>query len=465
MHLHLDAVGGIAGDMFVAALLDLAPELAEGACAATRAAGLDPAVSVALVPHDDGVLTGRRFVVQGPGADTQRRRAQHRGEGGHAHAPTDNPRHARSHASRVAHAHDHAYAHEHAHEHEHDHAGERDHDHATPSAGAHAHVRWAELRAQLAASPLAVPVRERVIDIFAGLADAEARVHGRSVEDVSFHEVGAWDSIADIVAAAWLIDAVGATSWSVGPLPLGSGRVRTAHGLLPVPAPATVLLLQGLPCFDDGQPGERITPTGAAILRHLAPRAGLGHAPRVLARAGHGFGARRLSGLSNVLRVLAFDEAVPATGIEVDQVTTLAFEVDDQTPEDLALGLARLRAEPGVLDVVQGSVTGKQGRQAAAVHVIAAPAADEAVAAACFRETTTLGVRMAQVERRILSRDAYTAADGTRVKRARRPGGVTAKAELADLARADGHAARERQRRHAEQAALESDDSGTERRG
>jgi len=414
MQLHLDAVGGVAGDMFVAALLDLAPGCAEGAIAATRAAGLDPAVRVACEPFDDGVLCGRRFVVTLPAEATHV----------HDHAPS--------------HRHDHSHDHGHTHVHEH---------------APHGHVPWSDLRARLAAAPLASPVRERAIAIFAGLADAEARVHGKPVDSVSFHEVGAWDSIADIVAAAWLIEELGATAWSCGPLPIGSGRVRTAHGLLPVPAPATVLLLEGLPCFDDGLPGERITPTGAAILRHLAPRTGIGATPRVLSRSGHGFGTRRLRGLSNVLRVLAFEEATACNDIAVDEVTTLSFEVDDQTPEDLAVGLERLRAVPGVMDVVQGTVIAKQGRQSAAVRVLAAPAASDTVVAACFRETTTLGVRLARTERRVLTRQSLPSIEGVRVKRAQRPGATTVKAEISDLAQAGDHAAREQLRRRTENRA------------
>jgi uncharacterized protein (TIGR00299 family) protein len=431
MHLHLDAVGGLAGDMFAAALLDLRPDLASGAIAAARAAGLAPDVALAHQAFDDGVLTGSRFVVTLPGGGD---------------APTGHHAHETADGDDGTHGHGHRHAHDPA----------DDHAHAHPVPHDHGHVRWADLRARLAGVPLAQPVRERAVAIFAGLAAAEARVHGKPIDAVSFHEVGAWDSIADIVAAAWLIEEIGATSWSVGPLPLGSGRVRTAHGLLPVPAPATVLLLEGLPCFDDGHAGERITPTGAAILKHLDPAPGLGPTPRVLGRVGHGFGTRRLRGLPNVLRVLAFDDA--ATGLAVDQVTSLAFEVDDQTAEDLALGLDRLRALPGVLDVVQGAVTAKQGRQAAAVRVLATPTASEAVAAACLRETTTLGVRLQRVERRVLVRESVTAADGTRVKRARRPGATTAKAELADLAGAGDHAAREARRRAAEQAALDGVD-------
>lgn len=429
MHLHLDPVGGVAGDMFVAALLDLAPQLATGAIAAARAAGLDAAVAVEHTPFDDGVLSGSRFVVTLPGGAKDH---THLAAPLHAHAPP--------------HAHDHDSAHD-GHDHKHSAPGSATHGHA--------HLHWPELRARLQAMPLTPVVRARAVAIFACLAEAEARVHGKPLEDVVFHEVGALDSVADIVAAAWLLDALDIRSCSIGPLPLGSGRVRTAHGLLPVPAPATALLLEGLPCFDDGRGGERITPTGAAILHHLAPSAGLGMSPRILKASGHGFGTRRFEGLPNVLRVLEFTDIAATEGMGIDQVTALRFDVDDQTPEDLAVGLERLRGEPGVIDVVQGAIIGKHGRQAAAIRVLATPAASEAVAAACFRETTTLGIRVERAERRVLPREAGKSSDGVRVKWARRPGAVTVKVEMADLAQVGGHAAREALRREVEDRVAE----------
>lgn len=388
MHVHLDPVGGVAGDMFVAALLDLRPDLATGAIAAVRAAGLDPAVGLAHVPFSDGILSGSRFEVSAPAAE---------------------------------------------------------HDHQ--------HVHWSSLRARLQASALPAPVCAIAVGIFTHLAEAEARVHDEPVDGVAFHEVGAWDSVADIVAAAHLIDALAPCTWSIGAIPAGSGRVDSQHGLLPVPAPATVLLLEGFDVFDDGRPGERVTPTGAAIVRYLEPARGLGVTPRRIGETGYGFGTRRFEGISNVLRALSFDTA-PQASASTDQVSVLSFEVDDQTPEDLALGLERLRAQDGVLDVTQAPVAGKQGRLLARIQVLARPAALETIAAACFHETTTLGIRVQTSERLILPRREVTAAAGVRVKLAERGQAPSAKAELADLADADGHAGRERKRRAAESETL-----------
>ena len=155
-------------------------------------------------------------------------------------------------------------------------------------------------------SRLSAVARDHAIGIFGLLAAAEAEVHGVVEDDVAFHEVGAVDSIVDIVVAAQLVTLVGASAWSASPLPLGSGRVRTQHGLLPVPAPATALLLRGLATIDDGVPGERVTPTGAAIARYLLEDEVLARVPRRLLRCGTGFGSRELPGLSNCLRVLVF---------------------------------------------------------------------------------------------------------------------------------------------------------------
>ena len=320
----------------------------------------------------------------------------------------------------------------------------------------HGHVRLAEVRERLKAARIEPAVRKRALAIFTLLAEAEGAVHGMDPAEVTFHEVGAWDATVDIVAAAHLIEALGPARWSVGPVPLGSGRVRCAHGLLPVPAPAVVHLLRGLATHDDGIEGERVTPTGAAILKHLSPDPTPAREPETLVGTGTGFGSRTLPGLSNVLRVLEFVPVASAAAQE--QVALLRFEIDDQTPEDLALGLDRLRAHPGILDVLQWPAYGKKGRLVAAVQVLAEAGALDAALDAVFDETTTLGVRWSRVSRSALGRETACHSDalGTvRVKRARRPAGtVTAKAELDDLAASAGHAAREERRRTAEAVTL-----------
>jgi uncharacterized protein (TIGR00299 family) protein len=403
LHVHLDPVGGIAGDMFVAALLDAwqdqAPELADQVIAAVRAVGVGDDVDIEHLAHRDDVLTGSRFAVS--------------------------------------------------------------REHTGPADGSdHQHVHWRSLRARLLEAPLAPTVRDRAIAIFALLAEAEAGVHGVAVDDATFHEVGAWDSIADIVAAAYLIETLGVARWSVGTLPLGRGRVRCAHGELPVPAPATVRLLEGFAFHDDGRAGERVTPTGAAILKQLDAGTPMDAEPRQLTRSGLGFGLRRLDGMSNVLRVLAFEPVEPVGGMH-EQVAVVSFDIDDQTAEDLAIGLDHLRQEDGVLDLVQTPAFGKKGRMVTVVRLLARPGKIEAVIAACFRETTTLGVRWMVEQRHCLARRDVVIEDGSRVKLAARPDReMTAKAESDDRATIRGHRAREIIRKEAEQRALKTSTSG-----
>ena len=415
MHIQLDPVGGIAGDMFAAAVLDAWPELETPLLAALERAGLDAIATVERVDHADDALTGSRFAVH----ETRRGGCELHVHGGDDHGLGGG----------------HESAHERAHEH---------------------HL-YRDIRTLLEQSDLDSDVRARSLDIFARLAAAESAVHGVPVEDVSFHEVGAYDSIADIVCAAWLIERLDA-SWSCGPLPIGRGRIDTSHGRLPVPAPATVELLRGMVVDQDTHLGERITPTGAAIVSHLAPSFTPLPGPMRLDRSGTGFGTSRLPGTSNVLRLLAFH---PLDELDVsvhrERIAVCEFEIDDQTGEDLALALDRLRDLHGVLDVSSHAMLGKKGRLAVHVRLLAQIASVESAIDACFRETTTLGVRWHEVSRAALARTCETVTvEGrpVRVKSARRPGGVpTAKAEIDDLASVvGGHADRERVRASGERA-------------
>ena len=318
----------------------------------------------------------------------------------------------------------------------------------------------------LAHSRLHHVTKQHAIGIFRLLAQAEAEVHGVAEDDVSFHEVGAVDSIVDIVAAAEIVALLGPVTWWSSPLPLGSGRIRTQHGLLPVPAPATALLLRGLSTIDDGIGGERVTPTGAAVARYLLPRKRPAPRPRRLTATGTGFGTRVMPGISNCLRVLVFEpDAETASPVPASfthrELGVITFEVDDQSAEDLANGLDRLRALPGVHDVIQSVAFGKKGRMATQVQVLSAPATLEDTIAACFAETTTIGLRFQMVQGAALRRVAeHVDVDGLslRVKLVQRPdGSVTAKTEASDVAGGSDHASRLRLRRQAEDLAMRSD--------
>lgn len=399
LDIHLDLIGGLSGDMFVAGLVDLAPHLEPRVEENLRLCGpLLEGVSCRIESVGDGTFVGRRFHVERSQARLVRDREAEHGE---AHG--------------------------------------------------HAHVDWRLIRRGLDASALYPAVRRRALAIFSLLAQAEAKIHGCEVDDVKFHEVGAWDSIADVVSAAFLIEESAATNWTVGAIPLGAGRVRTAHGLLPIPAPATALLLEGFPFVDDGVSGERVTPTGAAIVRNLVQNAGGTNAPRRLTGSGVGFGARILPGLSNCVRFLRFERVgeKPIT----NGVLVIEFEVDDQSAEDLALALDRLRARPDVYDIVQTPVLGKKGRLAVSIRLLGDPAGLDDIAAQCFEETATIGLRHRVESRIILPRESgVTRVDEreVRLKVVKRPSSLSVKVEADDLAATPGRLAREALRRKVE---------------
>ncbi len=364
-HLHLDPLGGVAGDMLVAALWDLAPGFAAGPCLA--ALGVPPSLEVAREPARDAGFAGARLAIRGE-------------------APP-------------------------------------------PPHNAEA------LLAFVAEAPLPEPVRARVTDMLARLARAEAEVHGLELAAVHFHELASWDTLIDLTLAAALVEELRIESTSVGPLPLGGGTVASAHGALPIPAPATLRLLAGFRFLDDGIGGERVTPTGAAILAHLQPAPGLAGTPRLLG-SGSGFGTRRLPGRANQLRALLFSAAALPGAAE--EIARIRFEVDDQSGEDLATGLEAVRAVEGVVDVVAWPVFGKKGRIATAVQVLVAPGRLAAAIEACFVQTTTIGLRHDRVARAVLQRRTAEV-DTLPVKEVLRPGGrPTRKAEADAVA---GHAA------------------------
>lgn len=396
MHIRLDAVGGIAGDMFVAALLDAFPDLRGRVLADARAVLPPEAGAPVLDEAVSGGLSALRFGL-GPAP----------GPCGHDH-----------------------------HHHHHSDSG-----------------TFRSIVRRIEAAPLSDGTAAHAIGILRVLAEAEARMHRVPVEDVHFHEIADWDSVMDVVAAGSVVAALEGACWSVSDVPRGGGMVRTQHGLLPVPAPATAAILTGFRWRDDGIGGERVTPTGAAILRHLIGDRGADRdqpAEGVLTAVGTGAGTRALPGLPNVLRALVFREA-DAAGTET--VAVLSFDIDDMTGEELGVAADRLRAADGVLDLTMGTRIGKKGRPLHDLRLLVRADALESVRDLCFRETATIGMRWRMERRAVLPRTAALAAvDGqcVRVKRVERPGGGGAKAESDDLAGLGGLAERRRVKRRAE---------------
>ncbi|MGH9804642.1 MAG: nickel pincer cofactor biosynthesis protein LarC [Candidatus Acidiferrales bacterium] len=273
----------------------------------------------------------------------------------------------------------------------------------------HHHRTWKTIRELIRGSELAAPVRERAEAIFARLAEAEGRVHNVPADEVHFHEVGAMDSILDIVGAAAAVELMGIEAVVVSPLNVGGGTVKTAHGELPVPAPATATLLGGAPVYSSGAEGELVTPTGAAVVATLAKEFGPLPAMTVAA-VGYGAGTQDPKGRANVLRVFLGESAEeraaePESG-ESD-VIVLEANLDDMSPEVGGFVLEQAMAA-GALDVFYTPVQMKKNRPGLLLTVLCPPERAEALTRLLFEQTTTLGVRSYRAERRVLERAVET---------------------------------------------------------
>jgi uncharacterized protein (TIGR00299 family) protein len=405
LHLHFDPLSGIAGDMTVAALVDagVPRRVVSDAVAAMGVRGL----SVRFDRRKRGAYVGTGFTVSwpgGPAAPRARRTARAAPDEGHDHDhqghdhDRDGHHHVRPSARphrlilRAGHDHDHHQAH---------HAASR--PAAAAPAAEHGHRDYAEIRRLLQRARLDADTRALAGEIFARVAEAEAELHGTPVDRIAFHEVGAYDSIADIVGAAaaisWLAPAAVSSSAPV----LGTGSVRTAHGLVPVPAPATARLLREVPVRAEGE-GELTTPTGAAILAVVVDR--FGAAPPMRLRSqGFGAGTKELADRPNVLRVLMGEPLGQALPDSAPEVTLLATNIDDMSPQLVEPLLEALFAA-GALDAWTTAITMKKGRPALEIAALAPAEKVPAVAEAFFRNSTTLGLRTLPMARQVLARSS-----------------------------------------------------------
>ena len=274
---------------------------------------------------------------------------------------------------------------------------------------------YANIRGLLDESGLPHEAHALASRIFRRLAEAEAVVHHRDVEHVTFHEIGAVDSIVDIAGTALAITQLGIERIFASPVPTGLGMVRTQHGMMPIPAPAVVELLRGAPIFSRGVPMELVTPTGAAIL--AATVEGFGDLPMMRPDAvGYGAGATRAD-FPNVLRVIVGEEdtahraapAVPSDRGEASTEIVLETNVDDLAPEVAAYALERLLAA-GAQDAWLTPIVMKKGRAAVTISVLCGAEREDELRALLFRETGTLGVRSSRVDKRALAREEVTVA-------------------------------------------------------
>ncbi|MBL9018913.1 MAG: LarC family nickel insertion protein [Myxococcales bacterium] len=402
-HLHLDCASGAAGDMTLGALLDLGVPLEPVAEALDAIGAGRGRLRVAKVVKYGIAATDLKVDTNGSLAGAER----------HAHeVPAASPAHATGHhharggVPSHAHAHDHDHDRDRDHDHDHhlDHEGVRlhvhAHAHAHGHAHAHAHYHYADLRARILAAPLTPGTKRRALEIFDRIARAEATIHGKTIDDVVFHEVGAIDSVVDIVGTAAALDWLSPASVSCTGVAMGHGTIRCAHGVLPVPAPAALEIMKDAKgvMTDGGVARELCTPTGAAILAATVTVWGPAPAGTPLA-IGWGAGDAELADRANVLRAVVVD---PITGPS-QVVWQVEANLDDLTPELCAFAAEAVMAA-GALDVWWTPITMKKGRPALTLSALAEPGRRDQVVAAILRETTTIGVRYVAHERTVVPR-------------------------------------------------------------
>ena len=263
----------------------------------------------------------------------------------------------------------------------------------------HHHRSLSRIEEIIGGSGLSERVKERSIRIFRRLGEVEAAIHQIPIEKVHFHEVGALDSITDIVGACIAFDLLGIEKVYCSPLNLGSGTVEAAHGVMPVPAPATAALVQGIPTYSEGPAAELTTPTGAAIVTTLADEFGTMPAMRI-GGVGYGAGDRDFKKHPNLLRAVIGEQSQAR---EATRIFVIEANVDDMNPQ--LAGYVRERLlDTGALDVTLASVYMKKDRPGLMISVLAKPEDREKLSELLFSETTTLGIRMYPVERRVLER-------------------------------------------------------------
>ena len=278
---------------------------------------------------------------------------------------------------------------------------EPQHPHGGSTAGhSHPHRNLAAIKSLIDRCALSASGKARVISLFQRLGDTEAAIHQIPVDEVHLHEVGALDSIIDIVGSVFGLEWFGADQVSASPLNVGSGTVQCQHGTFPVPAPATAKLVEGVPIYSDGVPAELLTPTGALLVTGYASSYGT-IPPMTIDTIGYGAGERNPAGVPNVLRLIVGESAASGS---VERVVVIECEIDDMNPQIFGMLMDRLYAA-GALEVFYVPIQMKKNRPGTLVTTVAPPERREAMSQVLFRETTTIGLRYQELMRERLNRE------------------------------------------------------------
>ena len=415
--LYIECAMGAAGDMLTAALLELMPDK-EAALVKLNTMGI-PGVVFEAEPSAKCGITGThmRVLIHGeeegavPCGHTHAHAHHHEHEHVHEHHHEHDHHvhtHAHAHVQEDAHCHD-SDAHDHAHHHEHD-------------AHHHAHHGMAEIRSLIAELAVSETVKEKALAVYQSIAEAESKVHGAEVDQIHFHEVGSMDAVADVTAVCLLMELLAPEQVIVSPIHVGSGTILCAHGRLPVPAPATALILEGMPIYGGSVQGELCTPTGAALLKTFADSFGP-MPPMTVAKTGYGMGTKNFEQANCLRAMLGEPFPMNGTGSKMQtaqdaegkntggcgaagkdtetenpaaregRITEISCNLDDMTGEDIAFAAERI-LQAGALDVFTESIYMKKGRPAVKLTVLARPEDEERLAGEIFRHTSTIGVRI-----------------------------------------------------------------------
>jgi len=376
---YLDCFSGMSGDMFLGALIDagVSAKLLEDTVAA-----LNVGARLEISKVNRSGITATKVDVLVNGEKEMPREEFWAKQAGHSDE------------------HSHGYSHLHSHSHQSSNSPSE-----APAPHKHDHGRsLTKIKRIIAGSAVSEAAKKTAIHIFEALGAAEAKIHNMSIESVHFHEVGAVDAMVDIVGAAVGAEALGVDEIVCSPLNVGGGTVKCAHGTFPVPAPATIELLQGAPVYSSGIQLELLTPTGAAIVKTLASR--FGPFPEMkIEKSGYGAGTRDLPGHANVVRITIGEATASSLLARTSQETVAVLEanLDDLNPQVFGYVLDRLLAE-GALDVFSLPVQMKKNRPGTLLTVLSRPEDAARLTQIIFTETTTLGVRQRQEQRSILNR-------------------------------------------------------------
>ncbi|MGN8728500.1 nickel pincer cofactor biosynthesis protein LarC [Hornefia butyriciproducens] len=432
--LYIECNMGIAGDMLMGALAEIAPAEAVEKLRTLKIPGTE-------ISFEHGEKCG----IGGTRAHVLVHGEEEGSVGEHGHGAHD-------HCTGYGHGeHDHDTEHAYHHSHGgHGHDAEHVHHHE------HHHYGMEDIRSIINELPVPASVEENALAIYTRIASAESKVHGQPVSEIHFHEVGAMDAVADVVGNCFLLEAIGAERIVSSPVNVGSGSVRCAHGILPVPAPATAEILKGTEYYSDEIRGELCTPTGAAILTHFTDE--IGARPRMrVDSVGIGAGTKDFP-KANILRVFlgeareisgaddgtqpegrdfqpAADEEIfcdSSDDSQMDQICELSANIDDMTGEELGFAMERI-LEAGALDVYYTPIVMKKSRPAVKLSCLCRREKAKAMAEVIFRHTRTAGIRRQDFVRYVLQRES-TERDGLRVKSYRGYGVERSKPEYEDLA-------------------------------